>query len=52
MTPMQVRWKAGRCAGYNMLRLYETGMFWYELGIDPGIRTWNATVRRSKRTSV
>lgn len=30
----------------ELLRRYESGEFWYELGIDPGMRTWNATVRR------
>lgn len=30
----------------ELLRRYDAGEFWYELGIDPGMRTWNATVRR------
>lgn len=27
-------------------RMYENFEFVYELGVDPGVRTWNATVRR------
>lgn len=34
----------------EVLRRYEAGEFYYELGMDPGMRTWNATVRRSIRT--
>lgn len=29
---------------------YDAGLFFYELGIDPGMRTWNATVRRNIKT--
>lgn len=31
-------------------RRFELGNFWYLLGIDPGMRTYNATVRRCLRT--
>lgn len=31
-------------------RLYEAGAFAYELGMDPGMRTWNATVRYDLNT--
>lgn len=31
-------------------QLYENGEFVYELGIDPGMKTWNATVRRNIAT--
>ena len=31
----------------EILRRYAAGEFTYELGIDPGMRTWNATVRRN-----
>lgn len=34
----------------EVLRRYHAGEFYYELGIDPGMRTWNATVRRDIRT--
>lgn len=34
----------------DVLRDYEAGAYWYELGIDPGMRTWNATVRKDIRT--
>lgn len=34
----------------ELRRRYEAGRFFYELGIDPGMRTWNATVRRNIRT--
>lgn len=34
----------------EIVRKYEAGQFWYELGIDPGMRTWNATVRRNAFT--
>lgn len=27
-------------------RMYENNEFVYELGVDPGVRTWNATCRR------
>ncbi|XP_055317515.1 uncharacterized protein LOC129576423 [Sitodiplosis mosellana] len=30
--------------------MYREGRFVYELGIDPGVRTWNATVRRTVAT--
>lgn len=35
----------------ELLRLYEAGSFCYELGIDPGMRTWNATVRKNIHTN-
>lgn len=35
----------------DLLQQYRAGVFNYELGIDPGMRTWNATVRRSTRTN-
>lgn len=35
----------------EVLRRYQAGEFFYELGIDPGMRTWCAAVRRNIRTS-
>jgi hypothetical protein len=34
----------------NIRRIYLNGFFIYELGIDPGMKTWNATVRRTIAT--
>lgn len=34
----------------EVLAQYHAGVFFYELGIDPGMRTWNATVRRNIKT--
>lgn len=34
----------------ELLQRYLAGEFFYELGIDPGERTYNATVRRDTRT--
>lgn len=34
----------------EVIRQYEGGKFWYELGIDPGMKTWNSTVRKDIRT--
>lgn len=31
----------------EVIRMYRAKLFAYELGIDPGYRTWNATVRRN-----
>lgn len=33
-------------------RKYVNGEFDVELGIDPGMRTWNATVRYDLRTGI
>lgn len=35
----------------EVLRRYQAGEFFYELGIDPGMRTWCAAVQRNIRTS-
>lgn len=34
----------------EVLRRYFSGWYSYLLGIDPGMRTWNATVRKCLRT--
>lgn len=34
----------------EVLRQYNAGLFYYLLGIDPGMRTYNATVRRNINT--
>lgn len=42
--------KPAEISDEEVLRQYRAGVFKYELGIDPGMRTWNATVRRCIRT--
>lgn len=39
-----------RITNEDLLQQYRAGLFVYELGIDPGMRTWNATVRRNIQT--
>lgn len=34
----------------ELIRQYNAGTLWYELGIDPGMRTWNPTVRKNIHT--
>lgn len=34
----------------ELIKMYRANLFTYELGIDPGYRTWNATVRINIRT--
>lgn len=34
----------------EVIEMYRAKLFTYELGIDPGYRTWNATVRKNIRT--
>lgn len=47
----QPKQQSAEISDEDLLQLYRAGVFEYELGIDPGMRTWNATVRRSIRTN-